>query len=34
MEIGFARIFSGTLKRQQEVLVIGVKPKKVETETG
>jgi len=27
--IGFARIFTGRVKRQQEILVIGVKPKQV-----
>ena len=27
--LGFARVFSGCLKRNQEVLVIGAKPKKV-----
>lgn len=32
--LGFARIFSGTIKRNQEILVIGVKPKKVEGENG
>lgn len=29
--MGFARIYSGSIRRNQEVLVIGVKPKQVET---
>jgi hypothetical protein len=27
--LGFARIFSGTIRRNQDILVIGVKPKKI-----
>lgn len=32
--LGFARIFSGRVRRGQEVLVIGVKPKKILDENG
>lgn len=32
--LGFTRIFSGRVHRGQEILVIGVKPKKIENENG